>query len=198
MKRNQPIIGFDPDQHVYKVDGRIVPSVTQIINFDKPSFYLDNGAAERGTIVHKLLEEHDLGVGMEFLYEVEYRAFLDQYREFLLDMNPVFEGIESPIHHAKLMYCGTIDRAGTINGIPFIADIKTGSSVPSWARLQTAAYAKAYYKDPEKVKRFVIHVNPRKLKSYRLYSYDNPADFAEWEWLCNQYHYRMNQLEEIR
>ena len=198
MKRKkQPVIGFNEEAHLYTVAEKVVPSVTTIINFQKESFYLDNGAKERGTIVHKLLEEHDLGLDTEWLYGDEYAAFLQYYKDFLIDFRPDFFGVECPVYHERLNYCGTIDRVGTIDGKPFIADIKTGSSVPAWASLQTAAYAMAYFEDYKQVNRFVIHVNPNKLRAYKLCVYQDSNDFTEWEWMCKHYHKTNQEMEEF-
>jgi len=192
--RKQPHVTLDEERHLYQVDGLFIPSVTTILGFDERSFYKDNGARERGTVVHKMYEDHDGGLDVGDFYGDEYLAFLPHYQSFLDDYRPQYTGKEIRIYH-ELGYCGTIDRAGIIDK-DFIADFKTGSSVPGWAALQTAAYAMAYYEEPEKVQRFVIHIHPKKLKTYRLHQYSNPKDFTEWTAKCNRYHETMRKMEE--
>jgi hypothetical protein len=192
-------IQFDEARHLYTVDGRIIPSVTQILTHNKPNFYKDNGADVTGTIVHKMLEDYDNRLGMEF-YGEEYHPHLQQYLEFLKDYPIKYGFIEHRLFNQGLGYCGTVDRAGSceIKGEvrSIVIDIKTGSSVPSWAALQTAAYAMALAPDNyENCFRAVLHIHPKKNKSYRFKVYEDKADFLKWPKMCMDYHKEMSEME---
>lgn len=188
------MIDFDEERHLYTVGGNITPSVTQIICHNKANFYKDNGADRVGTVVHRLLQDYDTGLDVDF-YGDHYLGYLEQYREILSELQiGRFTHVEAKLYHEGLQYCGTVDRA--INGV-LVADIKTGTAVPAWAALQTAAYAMALYpKDYLSVKRMVFHINPKKLKKPKVKTYSDPADFKTWEALCSYYHKDMREREE--
>jgi len=59
MENNKSRIVFDPETHTYRVDGKIVPSVTQLL--PKPDFFVSDErlaeCAAEGTENHKEVEE---------------------------------------------------------------------------------------------------------------------------------------------
>lgn len=203
--RSQPNITFDAERHLYTVEGAVLPSVTQIIQSEYPAFYLDNGARERGTILHKMFEDYDNGVidedDIRMFYGEDYLVYFEQYLEFLGDYSPRGISCEIRVANLELGYCGTIDRSWElflgVDYLDCISDLKTGSAVSPWWRLQTAAYAMALFDNPESVVRMVLHIHPKKLKKYKLHSYHDRSDFSEWTALCNRYHYQIKQMEEI-
>lgn len=195
-------ISFDESRHLYFVDGKVIPSVTQILTHNKPNFYKDNGADVTGTVVHKMLEEYDITGDADF-YGEYYQRYLKHYESFRNDYGSLWKFIEHKVFHRDLVYCGTVDRGGYIesngwhNLRPAVIDLKTGSSVPEWASLQTAAYAMALF--PQSYKdcfRAVLHINPNKLKAYKLKVYEDASDFLRWEYSCKKYHREMQEMEE--
>ena len=190
------MIEFDESRHLYKVNGRVIPSVTQILNHNKQNFYKDNGADITGTIVHKLLEDYDNGKNVDF-YGEEYLTYLEQYKAFKEDYEPSWDHIERRVYDEFMEYCGTVDRAGFFKNKRVVLDIKTGSSVPAWAALQTAAYANALYpNDYPDVFRMVLHINPKKLKTYKVKVYSDQLDFDRWELSCRNYHKEVKEMED--
>jgi hypothetical protein len=193
------MINFDePNHRYYLEDGRIVPSVTQILSMmgKSSAFYKDNGAKERGTLIHKITQLFESGDGFNIFDVEDYSLlpYLEHYQAIKDILNPTYTGIEQLVFNDKLFYAGTLDRKGTIDGIPFIADIKTGSTIPSFSNLQTAAYAMAEFPDNYKqVQRYVFHIHPNRKKP-NIKPYTNETDFLEWEVLCNRFH---KQEEEV-
>jgi hypothetical protein len=173
----------------------VKPSVTQVLDamgYVSP-FCKSTAAASVGREVHSLLEQKDKGVLIEGGFEEAISTYLKQYNNYLRDVQPTFTDIEILMYDECLEVCGTVDRAGIEPD--FIMDIKTGSSVPESARLQTAAYAMMRFPlTYETVKRYCLHINPGR-KNYKIKSYDDPHDFIEWENTCRTY---WKNLESMR
>lgn len=128
---------FD-DTHTYLVDGVIVQSVTQLLNrkFGKKYDNVDANtlkkAADRGTMIHKAIEDYCKDGIESDLMEVKDFAFLQNYYKFDVKFN------ELPIivDFAGETYAGRLDliisfenltrKAETINAV---ADIKTTSTL---------------------------------------------------------------------
>jgi hypothetical protein len=140
-------IDFEPEGHVYRIDGVVVPSVTQILRDQglspAPESYRGGDyCRDRGTLVHTataLSDEGDLDyVGLDPVL----RPFVDGWCLFLADTKCEVRSIEQRVAHALLGVAGTLDR---IIVMPpeyrTLLDIKTGSVGPETA-IQTAAYAK--------------------------------------------------------
>lgn len=181
------MVSFDQASHTYRVGGLIKPSVTQVLDlmgYVSP-FCKSDTAAALGSELHSLFEYFDKGVLIQDGLPQEQAKCLEMYKLYKRDVDPTFTDIEAVMHDEALDVCGMVDRAG-INP-EFIMDIKTGSSVPESARLQTAAYAMMRFPlTYEDAKRYCLHINP-KLKTYKIKSYDNPMDFIEWENTCKKY-----------
>lgn len=123
----------------YLVDGVPTPSVNEILEAVgiTSSRYYKPGAAERGTAVHKMLEDYDvLGVPGEGL-------FFEAYLSFLRRAKPKIIAIERFVFVEDPRYGGTLDRVMEIDGQTYVVDIKTGWPT-SWHEIQLAAYARAY------------------------------------------------------
>jgi len=136
------MIKFDESEHIYKVEGRIVPSVTQIIGAVRPDkpYHGRGSAAEKGTQVHKALQYFDEGLLDEC--PEEYMGYLAAYEFFKdsADWMPLEHN--KRVYHEKLSYCGTIDVIGLYEGIPALLDFKTGQKDDSHL-IQVTAYRMA-------------------------------------------------------
>ena len=148
-------IFFDPDDHVYLVDGEEVPSVTSILqplhrDYDKINPATLQYAANRGSAVHEALEAYDLGGELEGYPEIE--GYLRAYLDWESVYRPTWTDVEQIVYNEQDSYIGTLDRAGYFNGgdVLNIVDIKTSQPTKSAlvsVSLQTYAYAQAYAKD---------------------------------------------------
>lgn len=137
---------FDDVTHTYRIDGRIVPSVTTVIasaqlsNFNGTrglDWYLDRGRAFH--LAAQLWDEGDLD---DDSVDPEIRGQLDAYiacRELVGDAWDTLD-IEVPRFHRLYGFAGTPDRHILWHGQPAIVDLKTGSPA-KWHAIQTAAYA---------------------------------------------------------
>lgn len=139
---------FDEEHHVYMIDGRPVPSVTEICSRlnPMPESEVVRQAARRGTIVHELCELDDYGCDRDGIeVEPELAPYLLAYFRFKRDYKPEWEMIEQKLYSDPMGYAGTLDRFGKIDGTEVLLDIKT-TAFPSrqtkvgWAA-QLAGYA---------------------------------------------------------
>lgn len=188
------MISFDEASHTYRVGGLVKPSVTQVLDFmgRVSPFCKSNKAASFGTEIHSLLEHLDRGGLIEDDLPDDHLECLAQYKLYLRDIDPTFTDIEAVMYDEEFQVCGTVDRAGA--NPDFIMDIKTGSSIPESARLQTAAYARMRFPlTYELARRYCVQVNP-KLKTYKIKTYQDPKDFIEWENICRQYWNEMGKM----
>lgn len=131
---------YNDEDHSYQLDGRPVPSVTEIVGLLTAKKYGDTNAAmmaqaqRRGTAVHELCEAIDCGVDPEDLdIEPELVGYVNAYLAFLRDWRPEWTWIEKPVH--TLDYAGRIDRVGVIAGQTAIVDFKTTGTMDRLSRL---------------------------------------------------------------
>ena len=166
-------IEFNEEKHIYTVDGKVVPSVTDICSPITADHYGDINsavlemAARRGTAVHEATELIDLGTMPEDDTEID--GYINAYLDFLLDYQPKWEYIEwigfNDIHG----YCGTIDRAGKVGNEYWVLDIKTTASPSKEQYMATCCQTRAYsmmIKTDRTPKRKILYL--RKDGSYRL------------------------------
>lgn len=138
---------FDEDRHEYRMDGRLVESVTRVLSvahsFDGVPKSILEPAQQRGTAAHLACEFDDQGDLDEESLSPQLDALLQGWRKFRKDFRPRWLGIESRLYHRTLGYAGTADRFADIGGKVWCIDIKTSKVAhPSWG-MQTAAYSHA-------------------------------------------------------
>lgn len=142
---------FDAERHEYRIDGKIVPSVTEIcslltaadLNRLPPG--LLRSAASRGTIVHELTELIDYGTAPEDLDMFpEIVGYITAYQRFLRDFSPTWTHIEYRLGSVDLGFAGTLDRKGSIDGKPCIVDIKTPVSASRSTKISWVAQLSGY------------------------------------------------------
>ncbi len=142
------IIEFDAERHVYTVEGRITPSVTQVISAAGliDSKWFTEESRIRGSYVHRateLLDANDLFMGD---IPPEYMGYISAWMRFKREADFTPELREHRVYHPKWHFCGTLDRTGFFGlraaNNRALLDIKTGVPAP-WHPLQVCAYTKA-------------------------------------------------------
>lgn len=146
---------FDPEQHVYAIDGAPIVSVTQVLNeigfvdFSKVPGGILSEAQARGSYVHKVL--HYYLEGDFDLADVAepYRGYVDSAIEYLAvaGMKPLRDAGGNPIAiefrfwDRARRFAGQMDYlAWDPDGVLVVNDWKTGLPSDVAAPLQTAAY----------------------------------------------------------
>lgn len=120
---------FYDKSHVYELDGDRIPCVSDLCRFIHKEIYKDaplwqmEAAADRGTKVHAATEALDKTGRAEI--EDSYLPYLQAYAQFRQEHEVQWELIEYADYHPELMYAGTIDRYGMVDGYHTLADLKT-------------------------------------------------------------------------
>lgn len=142
---------FDEAAHRYTVNGKIIPSVTQIISavglyeFDFVSRQTLAIAAERGRIVHTYIEWYEQGCLDENSIDPDLAGYFEAYlaakEAGKLPEAPT--AIEKRVYSEKYQYAGTLDQ---MFGEKWIHDHKTGVESPTHG-LQLSGYWLALHPD---------------------------------------------------
>lgn len=127
------ILQYFDKGHIYMLEGERIPCVSDLCRFMHREIYKDaplwqlEAAADRGTKVHAATEVLDKTGQAEI--EDEYLPYLQAYAKFRQEHDVQWELIEHADYHPELMYAGTIDRYGLVDGIKTLMDIKTTYTV---------------------------------------------------------------------
>lgn len=178
---------FDPERHLYLVQDRVVPSVTQVLHAAGLSADYSAVAPEVleckrtiGEYVHKATQYLDEGsLDLESI-DPQIQPYLTAYQRFINDSGFRPQLIEHRlVGNINGMLCGgAVDREGTMAGKLWIIDLKCIEHLyPSFA-LQTAGYELLLPRPitpPFRYTRAVLQL--RSNGSYKLTSYEDSADF---------------------
>ena len=192
---------FDEANHRYTYEGRIIPSVTQIISavglyeFDFVSKQTLAIAAERGRYVHEMIEWYE----QDMLDETSIDPDLLGYFEAYLAAKAAGEipakptAIEQRVYTEKYQYAGTLDL---MFGEDWIHDHKTGLETPVTG-LQLSAYWLAKHED--------YRVKPKRLTAgyyrpdgtYKIVDY--PYEPLSWISVLADFRWRLqhNRIKQI-
>ena len=182
-------ITFDPDKHVYRVDGKVYPSVTKIISEvlkGEQEYREPSEAQKKGTIIHKTLEYLDKGILGE--YDQRLQPYIEAWDKFKQETKVEFDSIENIEYNHTLGLCGMIDRVCIINKEWWIIDIKSGKSYKDYP-LQTAGYKLLLA--TENVRRACVYFEG---SNYILEEHTNPQDEITFKALLQVWKYRKNKL----
>ena len=159
----EPRIEFEPESHVYSVDGAVKRSVTQVLNDAGISDYSNVpddilwDAQQRGTMVHRaahFINQHNLDPDT---VDERIAGYIEAYHAFRRDHELKVRRSEFIVHRritildqevivpaaSDLTIIGTVDIEGTVlKQGQVVADLKTGDETEAWAP-QLAAYVRA-------------------------------------------------------
>ena len=172
---------FSQEGHRYVLeDGRQVPSITQMLKaagyIDK-AFYTEE-SSQRGTTVHYLTSQFDLGALDPNGVTTLYRGYLLAHVKAMSILRPVWSHIEEPMISQNGRWAGTPDRVGKLFGVVSCVDIKSGGA-ERWHSLQLALQAilvaPEVHLPSEAIARFglLLKANGR----FKLEHYDTRRDF---------------------
>lgn len=212
-----PVGTFDPERHVYTLDGLVIPSVTQVLEEERfidfsgiPDATLDQAKA-RGSYVHQALHYH-LEDQLDLAdIDPRYRGYFDSALEYLARLkkralrNERGEAIavEWRFWHRRRMFAGQIDYLGWDDDeVLSIDDWKTGEPSDVGAPLQTAAYELGV-RDcllPSLLPNYKKPIRRRAVKLYRdgkpgrPEPYTDPRDLAQFLNALTCVHFRRNGM----
>ena len=130
QEMNGHIVEFIPEQHIYVIDGIITPSVSEILAFKFDDYSgvpreMLQRASERGTELHKAIEEYEKTGKTSELKELKNYQFLKKHYGFENIDNEVTVMYE---RDGRTLYAGTLDQLIKIDGKLGINDFKRVSA----------------------------------------------------------------------
>lgn len=139
---------FDDAIHRYRLNGVMVPSVTQLMEplsateYGTVSERVLKQAAERGTSVHNSIKDF-IRYGINTVNE-DFAGYMDAFETWWDKAKPEAIGTEVRIYHKIMRYAGTLDLIAMIDGKVTLVDYKTTSRVISKnCRVQLEGYSLA-------------------------------------------------------
>lgn len=179
MNNQQNKFSYDDKEHIYHLNGKIIPSCTQILREEGISNYdfCDESDLMFGKAGHKITELWDkCNLDIETVDEMLY-PYLLGYQKFLKDfkVSVLPEWIEKPAYSLKFEYGVTPDRVAMVNGKLSVYEIKFSSSLSKSTAIQTAAQ-KIAVEEQSKLKikqRIGLRLAPN---SYDISFYNKPTD----------------------
>lgn len=140
---------FDEKAHKYSVDGKELPSVTQVL---KPlTDYSVIGAEaleiarQKGIAIHKTIELYCAGDLDEDSLPDWLKPILSAWRLFVANTGFNVEGSEVRLHHPVFGYAGTFDLIGTTpKNKRWLIDIKRSLYAGRVIGLQLAGYKRTW------------------------------------------------------
>lgn len=179
---------YNDEQHIYRLDGVIIPSVTQvlkavgILNFDFIPADKREASMRFGEAVHlatSLRDKNDLELATLSPLIIPYLA---GWKKFLSDTGAIIIENEKPSYSPKYRYGFKIDRVIEIHKRPTVADIKTSVDSQQGTDLQLVAYQSGWNEGkPRKeqaLDRIAVHLNQD--STYKIIPYKNKNDVNEW------------------
>lgn len=194
------MITFNPIDHTYWEGDIRVPGVSEIIegagltDVNAKQHYT-KFHADRGRAVHKACELLDKGILDESSLDPEIVGYVDAYKKFTKEYEPIWTQIEHKIFDHSLFYAGTMDRCGTFNNGLVILDIKTGQKA-KWHAVQLALYAlPSLEHDLRVIKLYGLYLKQNgSFKAGRdLIDYTDPEIFRVAEAATRIYHWKNNK-----
>ena len=141
---------YTDSDHTYRLDGVILPSVTQTLETAGiiAPYNGDPWYGDRGTAVHAATWLDDQGILDETTVDPQIVGFVEAWRTYRRESGFTPIGGETPLHHPLHRYSGTPDRWDA----HLLTDLKTGRPA-SWHILQRAAYRELLKQAGVKIKR---------------------------------------------
>lgn len=177
----QPVLTFDEASHTYRVNGKLVPNVTRIlqplIGYEGISAEILERKSEIGRAVHRATELWDRDDLDESCLDARIVPYLDAYKKFRSEVQPRWNRTESFVYHPRFGYAGTLDREGLIGGVPAVVDLKCTVEISPAVGVQTAAYAEALA-DGMKRERYALQLRPD--GTYRFEPFRSAMDFQDF------------------
>lgn len=156
-------VDFDEEKHEYKVNGKVVPCVSNIMKVATCLHYTDDIPKEiielaciRGESVHKAIESYLLFD--EYEIDENYEPIFEQFIKWFNDYNPEILKVEYSMSNG--VYAGTCDLVCKINDEIIGVDYKTSKEIHTkMIAIQEAGYDELLQYDEINIKKwYVLHL----------------------------------------
>jgi hypothetical protein len=135
---------FDPKTHIYTLDGKIIPNVTQIISELLPIQYKsDDWYLTRGRAVHQAAAF--IARGIDFDYDDRISGQVAAIHKFFDEVRPDVKFVEEMVFSRLYRFAGTLDLAADLRSLRYqfrdaLVDYKSSMSIDRTG-LQLSAYS---------------------------------------------------------
>lgn len=186
-------VEFDKATHRYTLDGRHLPSVTQVLAplemFDGIPMDVLEKARVRGQHVHEamaLLVREDLNWSTLDLTLVPY---IEGGKRFLEESGAIVIASEMRVACPRIRCAGTFDLLAYLRDAECLIEFKATASLPRTVGPQTAAYDRLYQAmhGGRPRKRYCVQLKPA---DYKVYPLTDPADWSVFQSCLNIHHWR--------
>jgi len=178
-----PSFRFDPETHEYYLDDVLIPHITGML---EATGYIDDEwfteeACDRGTMVHRLAAEYDLGAISDPRQVVcEYKGWFLAHVEAMRTVHPTWLHVETALASPQHRFGGRPDRVGKVWGAWAVVDLKTGvpsKATPIQTALQAILVAPELHLPPAAIVRYELDVKEN--GKWRLFEHKAKSDFNE-------------------
>lgn len=176
-------LDFDAHNHIFKINGVIVPSITQVIkaagltDYSKVPPHILKASQDFGTAAHLATQLYDQGNLDETTLDPALRPYLDSWITFCKEYGFVSEIIEKPMGSELFKFAGIPDRIGKREGKAADVEIKTTFEMNESTAEQTAGQVILWKgKIDTKVERWGVLLT--ETGKPQVYRYKNASDFS--------------------
>lgn len=133
---------FDAIEHVYFLEDRAVPSITQMIELCGlvETDWFTEESRRRGTEVHDLTAAYDLQALDPTQCRSNYHGWLLAHVAAMKIVRPTWTHVEEPFVCGKLKFGGRPDRLGLVYRLRSTVEVKSGA-IEKCHQIQTALQA---------------------------------------------------------
>jgi hypothetical protein len=141
---SMPGLEFIEEGHIYRLNGKILPSVTTILsaegfnNFGGASEALLANRAEFGKMSHLYTAYRDLGILDEGSIPEAIAPILESWELFKKTFKVEILMVEKPLASGKWGFACTPDRVAWVNGKMSVVEFKTTASIAKSVKWQLA------------------------------------------------------------
>jgi hypothetical protein len=178
-----PPFRFDRDAHRYlDLDGDEIPHITGMLErtgWIDSRWYTEESSA-RGTAIHKLTADFDLGALDLDSCVTRFRPYLLAHVKLMGILKPEVHEVEVPRVHPRLRFGGRPDRAWTLHGLGGVGELKSGDKEKSHqvqTALQAILVAPAFNMPPEILTRHCIYYSEK--GKFKVEEHKDRRDFDE-------------------
>lgn len=202
---NGVALTFEADRHEYRVDGAVVPSVTQILSACGISIDFEELAGKSRRIGLAIDDKRAIGQAVHAdahayddndldwsTVDDRVRPYVEAWATFRQNSGLIPLTRERRVFEPHLRYAGTLDGVfAKAPAVRVLADIKCGDPESAGARYQLAAYQLAHdLEHPHEPihERWSVQLTPGRTTPYRVTRYDDWRDFETWRAIVATYY----------
>lgn len=186
---------FEPEGHIYRLGGKVLPSVTQVLSLLEDFSAVRPDVLEAARIFGQHVHEAcalDLRGRLDWAsLDPDLVPYVESLRRFLKDSGFKIIASECRVVHRAHGFAGTLDLYGLLSARRVQIDIKSGA-MPRTVGPQTAAYEQAMLADKGAATqaRYCLQLNPEFRCGYKLHPLTQRTDWHNFLSALNCWRFR--------